>query len=134
MERKLEPYTCLTYMTTGCLLEMMVGKKSLAGYTHIIVDEVHERDADTDLLMLVLRKFMRESHTGTKIIFMSATVEPRKFSDYLELPVNGVLKPARIIDVDLDAHHPVNVYYLDDLRNLSVGFHCNVSHVNVQDC
>ncbi len=34
MERQTQPYTCLTYMTTGCLLEILVGKKSLEGFTH----------------------------------------------------------------------------------------------------
>ena len=34
MERETQPFTCLTYMTTGCLLEILVGKKSLEGFTH----------------------------------------------------------------------------------------------------
>lgn len=34
MERQVNPGTCLTYLTTGCLLEALVSKKSLEGYTH----------------------------------------------------------------------------------------------------
>jgi len=34
MERQVSDSTLLTYITTGCLLETLVGTKTLEGYTH----------------------------------------------------------------------------------------------------
>ena len=34
MERQTQPFTCLTYVTTGLLLETLIARKSLRGYTH----------------------------------------------------------------------------------------------------
>ena len=60
--------TALTYVTTGVLLRMLEEDLSLAFATHIVVDEVHERSADTDLLLLVLRRALRATEHGAKIL------------------------------------------------------------------
>lgn len=120
MERQVNPNTCLTYMTTGCLIENLVSKKSLADYTHIVIDEVHERDEDTDLLLLIVRKFLRHTESATKLVLMSATVQASKFADYFSTAVNGSFKPAPIVNVENRRQHAVNVYYLDDMRSNEV--------------
>ncbi|KAJ0011202.1 hypothetical protein Pint_32996 [Pistacia integerrima] len=45
--------TKLLYCTTGILLRKIVGDRNLAGITHVIVDEVHERS-----LLVSKAKFM----------------------------------------------------------------------------
>ena len=112
--------TCLTYMTTGCLLAMLVARKSLAEYTHIIIDEVHERDEDTDLLLMIVRKFLYQTRCNTKVILMSATADASHFAQYFQTPVNRVFRPAPILEVDAPAPHQVRVFYLDDLKPLPV--------------
>lgn len=119
--RQLSAHTLLTYMTTGCLLEALVAKKSLDGYTHIILDEVHERDEDTDLLLMVVRKFLRVTPYPVKVILMSATADASKFAEYFKSPVEGIFRNAPVLDVESTAHrHPVRVYHLDDLKALPV--------------
>ena len=113
-------YTCLTYMTTGCLLTMLVSRKSLQGFTHLIIDEVHERDEETDLLLMIVRKYMRETNCNTKVILMSATADASKFSQYFATPVSGNFVPAPIVEVVEAPRHTVNEYYLDDLQKLTV--------------
>ena len=120
MDRQINPNTCLAYMTTGCLIENLVSKKSLADYTHIVIDEVHERDEDTDLLLLIVRKFLRHTESSTKVVLMSATVQASKFADYFSVAVNGSFKPATIINVENQQQHAVSVYYLDDMRTNEV--------------
>ena len=45
LDSKLSPKTLLQFCTNGVLLRLlMVGHKCLANITHIIVDEIHERD------------------------------------------------------------------------------------------
>ncbi|CAG7678349.1 unnamed protein product [Allacma fusca] len=78
--------TLVTYMTTGVLLRKLTGCKTFKEWTHIIVDEVHERDLDTDLLLLLIKKILIEDKLGkernVKLILMSATIED-VFLDHL---------------------------------------------------
>lgn len=66
--------TRLTYCTTGVLLEKLIAMKSLDTFTHIILDEVHERDKDMDFLFILIRMLMGQGSAKTKIILMSATI------------------------------------------------------------
>lgn len=53
----------------------------LTGVSHVIVDEVHERDINTDFLLILLRELLNENQE-LKIIVMSATVNSERFSQY----------------------------------------------------
>lgn len=47
--------TALTYMTSGTFLKILGGGGSINDYTHIIIDEVHERDLHTDFILAILK-------------------------------------------------------------------------------
>ena len=117
-------------MTTGCLLQSLVSKKSLEGYTHIIVDEVHERDEDTDLLLMVIRKFLLKARTTVKVILMSATADASKFSQYFRTTTSDGVNDAPIIEVETGEPFPVRIYHLDDLLLHEVQSLVNVSISN----
>lgn len=71
--------TRLLYCTTGVLLERLVQTKSLADFTHIILDEVHERDKDMDFLFIIIRMLIAKSGTSNiRIVLMSATIDTAK--------------------------------------------------------
>lgn len=61
--------------------------KTLANFTHIILDEVHERDKDMDFLLIIIRMLMAKEPTNIKVILMSATFDtnmvrkPSEFHD-----------------------------------------------------
>lgn len=44
-------------------------------FTHVILDEVHERDKDMDFLMIIIYKHL---NPRIKIILMSATIDADK--------------------------------------------------------
>lgn len=44
-------------------------------YTHIILDEVHERDKDMDFLMIIIYKYL---NPNIHVILMSATMNTSK--------------------------------------------------------
>ena len=67
------PDTRLLYVTTGILKKMIIAKKHLNEWTHVILDEVHEREEDMDLVMLLVKKLLFTNSRGTKLILMSAT-------------------------------------------------------------
>jgi HrpA-like RNA helicase len=105
-------------MTTGVLLQTLISKKSLRDYSHIIVDEVHERDLDTDLLILVMKKLMIQTGDRiTKIILMSATLNAEKFADYFpKWKVGGQPSDALIVRIPQTTFHQVHEYYIDGLE------------------
>ena len=69
------------FCTTGVLLRRMQGDTQLEDFTHVVLDEVHERDVKSDFLMMLLRDLIR-IRSDIRIILMSATLNARLFSDY----------------------------------------------------
>ncbi|NWZ57145.1 TDRD9 helicase, partial [Haliaeetus albicilla] len=108
--------TRLLYMTTGVLLEKVVGAKSLAEFTHIFIDEVHERTEEMDFLLLVIRKLLRTNSQSVKVILMSASINCKEFADYFALPVYNGLNPACVFKLE-GKPYAIEEYYLDDLKH-----------------
>ena len=66
----------------------------LEGVTHVVVDEVHERSADSDLLLLLLRDLLRAgSNSKLRIILMSATAKADAFMQYFNAALDKVCCP-----------------------------------------
>ena len=74
--------TRLMFCTTGVLKKMVISKKHLHDWTHVILDEVHEREEDMDFLLLLCKKLLHSNSRGVKLILMSATISVEKLSDY----------------------------------------------------
>uniref|UniRef100_A0A672IJP7 RNA helicase n=1 Tax=Salarias fasciatus TaxID=181472 RepID=A0A672IJP7_SALFA len=117
LERVATVHTRLIYMTTGVLLQKVVSSKCLAEYTHIFLDEVHERTEEMDFLLLVLRKLLHSNSHHVKIILMSATINCKEFADYFAMPVHGRMKPAYVFELE-GAPFAIEQFYLDDLLKM----------------
>jgi ATP-dependent RNA helicase DHX29 len=115
LERRISEATRLLFCTVGVLLrKMQSSATALARVTHVFVDEVHERSAETDLLILLLRQ-MRHSRPDLRIIVMSATLEVEKLIRYFgQVPVINV--PGKMF--------PVEAYFMEDCIELS-GYSCD---------
>ncbi|XP_053521960.1 ATP-dependent RNA helicase TDRD9 [Artibeus jamaicensis] len=120
LERIATEDTRLVYMTTGVLLQKVVRAKSLTEFTHIFIDEVHERTEEMDFLLLVVRKLLRTNSRFVKVILMSATINCKEFADYFAVPVQNQLSPARVFEVP-GQPHAIEEHYLDDLQHLPHG-------------
>ena len=81
--------TRLLYVTTGVLKKMIIERKHLNNWTHIILDEVHEREEDMDIVMLLCRKLLGTNSRTTKLILMSATLNEVKLKQYFFTQVAG---------------------------------------------
>eukprot|EP00927_Polykrikos_kofoidii_P050023 TRINITY_DN43988_c0_g1_i1.p1 TRINITY_DN43988_c0_g1~~TRINITY_DN43988_c0_g1_i1.p1 ORF type:complete len:1074 (+),score=197.91 TRINITY_DN43988_c0_g1_i1:112-3222(+) len=110
------PHNGVCFMTTGLLLKRL-HRRGLHGISHIIVDEVHERDLHNDLLLSLLRVAVA-SHPeelpggGLKIILMSATIDVSKFQNYMSAAVEGLgMPPAMLVE---GRTFPVETYYMED--------------------
>nr|XP_051690899.1 ATP-dependent RNA helicase TDRD9 isoform X2 [Oryctolagus cuniculus] len=112
--------TKLLYMTTGVLLQKVVSAKSLVEFTHIFIDEVHERTEEMDFLLLVVRKLLRTNSRFVKVVLMSATINCQEFADYFAVPVQNKMKPAYVFEVG-GQPHAIEEYYLNDLGHIHRG-------------
>lgn len=53
----------------------------LRGVSHVIVDEIHERDLNSDFILVVLRDMVKV-YPQLRVILMSATIDTTLFSEY----------------------------------------------------
>ncbi|KAM3599571.1 uncharacterized protein V6R79_008146 [Siganus canaliculatus] len=82
LESRVSPKTVLTFCTSGVLLRtLMAGDASLATVTHVIVDEVHERDGLTDVLLTKMREVLPKI-PKLKLILSSAALDVDLFFRY----------------------------------------------------
>ncbi|KAJ0064818.1 hypothetical protein NL108_015585, partial [Boleophthalmus pectinirostris] len=82
LESRVSPKTLLTFCTSGVFLRtLMAGDASLTSVTHVIVDEVHERDGLTDLLLTKMRDMLQKVPT-LKLILISAALDIDLFLQY----------------------------------------------------
>jgi len=73
--------TQLLFLTPGVLLRKLQSSPMLSEYTHIIIDEVHERDKYTDFLMIRLRDLL-PLRPDLRVILMSATLQTEVLMNY----------------------------------------------------
>lgn len=75
----------------------------------MVVDEIHERDINTDFL-LVLLKDMITNYPDLRIVLMSATIDTSLFNEYFgDFPV-----------IELRGRtYPVQEYYLEDIVQMT---------------
>ncbi|KAF0752625.1 dosage compensation regulator isoform X2 [Aphis craccivora] len=97
------PYGAILFCTVGVLLRKL--ESGMRGISHIIVDEIHERDVNSDFLMVVL-KDMIYNYPHLRVIFMSATINTDMFSKYFNC--------CPVIDVE-GRCYPVKEYFLEDI-------------------
>uniref|UniRef100_A0A4W4DVY2 RNA helicase n=1 Tax=Electrophorus electricus TaxID=8005 RepID=A0A4W4DVY2_ELEEL len=80
--------TLIKYMTDGCMLRDILGDPGLIPYSVVILDEVHERSLNTDVLLGLLKKTPSRGFRGRtvplKVVVMSATLETEKLSAFLD--------------------------------------------------
>uniref|UniRef100_A0A493TAM6 RNA helicase n=1 Tax=Anas platyrhynchos platyrhynchos TaxID=8840 RepID=A0A493TAM6_ANAPP len=82
LESRVSPKTLLTFCTNGILLRtLMTGDSALSTVTHVIVDEVHERDRFSDFLLIKLRDVLQKQ-SNLKLIISSAALDANLFIRY----------------------------------------------------
>ena len=115
LEAKKSLHTQILFMTTGVLLRMLqISDNHLKDVSHIFVDEVHERDVNTDFLLIVLTKLLAV-RKDLKIILMSATLRAEIFTEYFgKRELRDVIEGKyQLVNIPGRAF-PVTTYYLED--------------------
>ncbi|KAH8363289.1 hypothetical protein KR084_007780 [Drosophila pseudotakahashii] len=106
--------TRLLYCTTGVLLNNLIRNKTLTQYTHIVLDEVHERDQDMDFLLIVVRRLLATNSRHVKVILMSATIDARELSAYFT--TTSLIPP--VITASHGRKYSIEKFYRDQLTSI----------------
>lgn len=95
----------MCFCTTGVLLKQMETNPCLTEYSHLILDEIHERDVMSDFLITIMKQVITH-RKDIKVILMSATLNSEQFSRYFngcpQISIPGFT-------------YPVQEYYLEDV-------------------
>eukprot|EP00940_MAST-03C_sp_MAST-3C-sp2_P001817 g1817.t1 len=109
LESKRSRHTRLLFCTTGVLLRRLQCDSDVRGVSHIFIDEVHERDLNSDFLLIILRGILKR-RPSLKLVLMSATLNAELFADYFGgCPTMDI--PGRAF--------PVQAFYLEDALELT---------------
>ncbi|XP_052178950.1 DExH-box ATP-dependent RNA helicase DExH6 isoform X2 [Diospyros lotus] len=126
MESKGGRHSSIMFCTNGILLRVLVsggtgGLKSgdsrklardnVSDLTHIIVDEIHERDRYSDFMLAIMRD-MLPSYPQLRLVLMSATLDAERFSQYF-----GCCPVIRVPGFT----YPVKTFYLEDVLKILRG-------------
>ncbi|MFT2817424.1 ATP-dependent helicase HrpB [Leifsonia sp. A12D58] len=98
-ERQVSPSTRIEFVTAGVLLRRLLDDPGLEGVGAVLIDEVHERALETDLLIGLLGE-VRELRDDLVVIAMSATLDAERFATVLGTDVS----PAPIVTQTVPAH------------------------------
>ncbi|KAI9641788.1 hypothetical protein NHQ30_009647 [Ciborinia camelliae] len=111
----------ITYCTTGIILQQLIHNPDqlFDNVSHLIIDEVHERDINIDFLLTMVKDLVKDrieaGKSTPKVCFMSATVDAEKFQEYFAFTdETGREFTCPILHIEGRAF-PVEKYYLENI-------------------
>lgn len=116
-------HSSILFCTNGVLLRVLVSRgangsrlgassmeigNDISELTHIIVDEIHERDRYSDFMLAILRDLL-PTCPHLRLVLMSATIDAERFSQYF-----GGCPIIRVPGFT----HPVKTFYLEEVLSI----------------
>uniref|UniRef100_A0A4W6C2F7 ATP-dependent DNA/RNA helicase DHX36 n=1 Tax=Lates calcarifer TaxID=8187 RepID=A0A4W6C2F7_LATCA len=103
------------YCTTGIILQWLHSDPLLSSVSHLVLDEIHERNLQSDVLLIIVKDLLK-LRDDLKIILMSATLNAEKFSKYFDncpmIHIPGLTFPVEefLLEdiVEMTRYHPQN--------------------------
>ena len=105
------PSTRILFCTIGVLLRSLNEESTRRSLDWIVIDEVHERSLDTDILLGVVRKLLSDKTLSFRVVLMSATMQEDKFQRYFQPAPRTLQIPGRTF--------PVTDYFVRDALELT---------------
>ena len=127
--------TRVEFVTPGVLVRRLIADPDLPGVGAVVLDEVHERDVESDLAFALLCE-VRELRDDLPVVAMSATVEAGRFARLLGGAGEGGAAP--VVDVPAELH-PLEIRYAPppaarlDARGVTDGFLDHVAAVTADE-
>ncbi|XP_076889039.1 DExH-box ATP-dependent RNA helicase DExH8-like [Bidens hawaiensis] len=109
----------IIFKTAGVLLEEMREKGMNAlKYKVIILDEVHERSVESDLVLVCVKQFLMKNN-GLRVVLMSATADITRYKEYFRDLDRG--ERVEVLGIPSSSQHTLyqkRVSYLDKVVEL----------------
>lgn len=87
--------TRIWFVTTGYLVRLLAHKMhSLGHLTHLVIDEIHERSLDCDILCYLARRLLH-TFPHMRLVLMSATAHSSMFSAYFSSASSAIFVGVR---------------------------------------
>jgi len=102
----------IIYMTPGIVSNKMQSDRELRSVRCLIIDEVHERDVETEMLLLLAKHLIR-INKEIRVILMSATMTPEQFKKYLTV---GDVEPA-VVKAN-GRPYEIKNFYVHDIQTM----------------
>ncbi|KAG7349171.1 ATP-dependent RNA helicase HrpA [Nitzschia inconspicua] len=102
--------TQVYFVTTGYLVRLLANHpERFDDCTHLVIDEVHERSVDTDILCLLCRRLLA-SNAHIRLVLMSATLATKMYREYFEVSTEPIHVGVR--------RFPITEFFLEDLKKI----------------
>lgn len=105
--------TKLIYMTDGLLLKEFVTDPDIEKYGAVLIDEAHERNVNTDIIIGLLKQ-LSERREDLRVVIMSATLEIEKFQFFFGSNVPTLHVPGRQFNVEISYEEQAVGSYVDE--------------------
>ncbi|MCQ1950033.1 ATP-dependent helicase HrpB [Arthrobacter sp. zg-Y859] len=133
-ESRTGPSTLVEFVTPGILLRRLLADPGMEGTAAVILDEVHERGLETDLLLGMLTE-VRQLREDLTLVAMSATLDAPRFAALIGSPDGA--GPAPVVGCPA-ALHPLRTVWAPapvprfDERGVTRGFLDHVADTALQ--
>jgi len=71
----------IVFASSGILLQKLQTDPALKEFSHVIIDEAHEQDINTEILLMLTKNALK-LNDSLKLIVMSATLNAEHFQNY----------------------------------------------------
>ncbi|ESL10697.1 ATP-dependent RNA helicase [Trypanosoma rangeli SC58] len=111
-DKRGDDQTRLWYMTSYTLLLHLLNNPLNPPFTHIILDEFHERQPDIEVTVALLRLCLLKQTSNFKLILMSATLNTADWEEYFTGLKVATYKQS-------EPEHPIHDYFMEDVCALT---------------
>lgn len=110
-DKKGDEQTRLWYMTSYTLLLRILENPAELPFTHIVLDEFHERQPDLEVTVALLRLALLKKSAPFKLVLMSATLNTEDWEEYFAGLRVATYKQS-------EPEHPIHDYFLEETCTL----------------
>eukprot|EP00603_Paraphysomonas_imperforata_P009533 CAMPEP_0114465236 /NCGR_PEP_ID=MMETSP0104-20121206/8383_1 /TAXON_ID=37642 ORGANISM="Paraphysomonas imperforata, Strain PA2" /NCGR_SAMPLE_ID=MMETSP0104 /ASSEMBLY_ACC=CAM_ASM_000202 /LENGTH=1658 /DNA_ID=CAMNT_0001638425 /DNA_START=38 /DNA_END=5014 /DNA_ORIENTATION=+ len=121
--------TKIFFVTTGYLVRLLAHRPSFFDdHSHLIIDEVHERSVDGDVLCLLAKRLLRRNRS-IRVVLMSATIHVELYQEYFRQEAKGTGDTLQCLSVGV-RRFPICIQYLEHLGHATRGHPESVLVIN----